>query len=87
MLVQKMELIVQCYSATETQEQERAVSRKREPSTATAGNKIMVLLTDWDGSSLIMNKLCDDGVEEDTALEVLGRGGLVYGGEQIGYGS
>ena len=28
----------------------------------------MVLLTDWDDSSLVIDKLCDDAVEEDTAV-------------------
>jgi len=61
-----MELIIPHYSAMETQERGRATSRKREPSTT--ANKIMVLLTDWDDSSLVIDKLCDDAVEEDTAV-------------------
>ena len=28
----------------------------------------MVLLTDWDDSSLVIDRLCDDAVEEDTAV-------------------
>jgi len=31
----------------------------------TAGNQIMVLLTDWDDSSLVIDKLCDEAGEED----------------------
>ena len=29
---------------------------------------MIVLLTDWDDSSLVIDKLCDDAVEEDTAV-------------------
>ena len=31
----------------------------------TAGNQMMVLLTDWDDSSLVIDKLCDEAGEED----------------------
>ena len=35
----------------------------------TAGNKISILLTDWDDSSLVIDKLCDEaGEDEDTAV-------------------
>jgi len=45
---------------------ERATSCKREP--ATAGSQVTVLLTDWGDSSLVIDRLCDEAVEEDTAV-------------------
>ena len=60
-----MDLITPRYSATEIQEQERVISCKR---VITAGNQIMALLTVLDDSSLVIDKLCDRIVEEDTAV-------------------
>ena len=54
---------------------------------STTGNKIMVLLTDWDDSSLVIDKLCDDAVKGDTAIRVLGMDELVWGRDLMDYGS
>jgi len=54
------------YSATAIQARERATSCKRE--CIVAANKIIVLLTDRDDSSLVIDKLCDEAVDEDTAI-------------------
>jgi len=64
--VGRMDLIIPPCFATEIQGQERATSCEREPSTA--GNQRMVFLTDWGDSSLVIDKLCDEAVEEDTAV-------------------
>jgi len=53
-------------SATEIQGRERATSCKREP--GTAGSQIMVFLTDWGDSSLVIDRLCDEAVERDIAI-------------------
>ena len=61
-----MGLIIPHYSATEIQVRERAISCKRE--WTTARNQIMALLTDRDDSSLVIDKLCDETAEGDTAV-------------------
>jgi len=54
------------YSATAIQEWERAISGEREP--IIAGNQRMVLLIGHGNSSLVIDKLCDEAGEEDTAV-------------------
>ena len=54
------------YSATAIQEWERATSCKRER--PAAGNQRIVLLIGCDNSSLVIDKLCDEAGEEDTAV-------------------
>jgi len=61
-----MKLTTPPYSATEIRARERATSCKREPSIS--GSQIIVLLTDSCNSSLVIDKLCDEAVEEDTAV-------------------
>jgi len=65
-VVGRMDLTIAPYFATGIQEQERATLCKREPSAA--GNPSLVFLTVWGDSSLVIDKLCDDAVEEDTAV-------------------
>jgi len=65
-VVGRMDPIIPPYFATEIQGRERAISCKREPSTS--GNQSMVFLTVWGDSSLVIDKLCDEAVEEDTAV-------------------
>jgi len=50
----------------EIQGRERVILCKREFSII--GSQIIVWLTDWDGSSLVIDKLCDEAVEQDTAV-------------------
>jgi len=57
--------IAPCF-ATEIQGRGRATSCKREP--ITAGSQIMVFLTDWGDSSQVIDKLCDEAVEDNTAV-------------------
>jgi len=66
MVVRRIDLISLPYSATAIQGRERATSCKR--ACIIAGNQIIVLLTDWDDSSLVIDKLCDEAMEEDTAV-------------------
>ena len=54
------------YSAMEIQEWERATSCKGE--CIVAGNQRMVLLIGCDNSSLVIDKLCDEAGEGDTAV-------------------
>ena len=54
------------YSATVIQEWERVAPCKRE--SLIHGNQRMVLLIRWDNSSLVIDKLCDEAVAEDTAV-------------------
>jgi len=64
--VGRMGLFIPPYSAMEIRGLERATSCKRVP--GTAGSQVKVLLTDWGDSSLVIDKLCDEAVEEDTAV-------------------
>jgi len=66
MAIGRMDLIMRPYSATAIQEWERAISCKRE--CLVPGNQRTVLLTGWDNSSLVIDKLCDEAAEEDTAV-------------------
>ena len=66
MEVGRMGVIMRPYSATAIQEWERAISCKREY--LIARNQRMVLLIGWDDSSLVIDKLCDEAAEEDTAV-------------------
>ena len=66
MVAEGMTPIIPPYSATVIQGRGKATSCKRER--IIAGNEMIVLLTDWGGSSLVIDKLCDDAVEEDTAV-------------------
>jgi len=61
-----MDLIITRYFATGIQGRERAILGKREPSSV--GNQGLVFLTVWGDSSLVIDKLCDEAVEEDTAV-------------------
>ena len=61
-----MDLIIAPYFATGIQGRGRALSCKREPSAA--GSRIRAFLTDWGDSSLVIDKLCDEAAEEDTAV-------------------
>ena len=61
-----MDLIIRPYSATGIQEWERAISRKR--SCIVAGNPGMLLLINCNGSSLVIDKLCDEAVEGDPTV-------------------
>jgi len=61
-----MNPITRPYSATEIQEWGRATSCKRE--FIIARNQRMVLLIDCDNSSLVIDKLCDEAGEGDTAV-------------------
>jgi len=54
------------YSVTAIQEWERAILCKREY--LIDGNQRMVLLIGWDGSSLVIDKLCDEAAGEDTGV-------------------
>jgi len=64
--VGRMGVIRRPYSATAIQEWERAISCKREY--LIIGNQRMVSLIGWDDSSLVIDKLCDEAAEEDTAV-------------------
>jgi len=61
-----MNPIMRPYSATATQEWERAISGEGER--ITVGNQRMVLLIGCDNSSLVIDKLCDEAGEGDTAV-------------------
>ena len=61
-----MDLLIRPYSATATREWERAISCKRE--CILAGNQRMVLMIGCENSSLVIDKLCDEAAEEDTAV-------------------
>ena len=54
------------YSAMEIQEWERAISCKGER--IISGNERIVLLTGWINSSLVIDKLCNEAEEGDTAV-------------------
>ena len=54
------------YSVTAILEWERAISCRRE--CIIAGNQGIVLLIGFDNRSLVIDKLCDEAVEEDTAV-------------------
>jgi len=66
MVVGGMKLIIPSYSAMATQALERAISGKRD--TSTAGSEIRVLLTDWGDSSLVIDRLCQEAIEGDTTV-------------------
>ena len=61
-----MKPIITHYSATEAEAWGRAISRKRNP--IIAGDWKTVLLTSLADSSLVIDKLCDEAVEEETAV-------------------
>ena len=61
-----MDLIIRPYSATGIQEWERAILCKR--ACIITGIRRMVLLIGYDDSSLVIDKLCDEAAEEDTAV-------------------
>ena len=65
MAVGRTNLIMGPYSATAIREQERAISCKRE---YYSRNRRMVLLIGFYDSSLVIDKLCDETVEEDTVV-------------------
>ena len=67
MAVRRMDLIIELYSATAIQEWERAVSCKWECNYC-KGSKNTMWLIDCDYSSLVVDKLCDEAVKEDTAV-------------------
>jgi len=60
-----MDLIIPRYFATGIQGRERATLCKR--NTITAGSRT-IFLTDWCDSSLVIDRLCDEAAEEDTAV-------------------
>ena len=62
----RMNSIARPYSATAIQERERATSCKR--GCIITENQRMVLLICGDNSSLVIDKLCDEAGEEDTAV-------------------
>ena len=62
----KMNPIMRLYSVTAILEWERAISCKRE--CIIAGNQGIVLLIGCYDSSLVIDKLCDEAEEEDTAV-------------------
>ena len=61
-----MHLIIRPYFATEIQEWERATSRER--AYIVVANPGILLLTGCDGSSLVIDKLCDEAVEGDPTV-------------------
>jgi len=61
-----MKLIIPPYSATEIRARGRVILCKKEP--GTAGSQIMELLMDCGDSSLVIDKLCDEAVEEGTSV-------------------
>ena len=62
----RMNLIMRPYSVMAIQEWERATSCKRE--SVIAENRRIVLLIGCDNSSLVIDKLCDEAGEKDTAV-------------------
>ena len=63
MVVERMNLILKPYFVTATQEWGRAISCKR--ASIMAGNQRILLLIDFNNSSLVIDKLCDEAVEGD----------------------
>ena len=63
MVVGRMGLLILPYFATEIQEWERAISRKR--ARIVAENRGVLLLMSYNDSSLVIDKLCDEAVEGD----------------------
>jgi len=61
-----MDLITRLYFAMEIQERERAISRKQE-CTSPRIRRILLLIC-CDGSSLVIDKLCDEAVKGDPAV-------------------
>jgi len=61
-----MDLITRLYFAMEIQERERAISRKQE-CTSSRIRRILLLIC-CDGSSLVIDKLCDEAVKGDPAV-------------------
>jgi len=61
-----IEIVIAPYFATGIRAREKAISCKREP--ITAQSRIMIFLTVWGDSSLVIDKLCDEAVEDDTAV-------------------
>ena len=66
MAVEGMDLIIQPYSAMAIREWERATSRKREVESLQKSGA--VLLIGCDNRSLVIDKLCDEAAEGDTAV-------------------
>ena len=66
MAVGRIHLIVQPYFATEIQEWERAISRKR--ACIVAENQGILLLICYNDSSLVIDKLCDETAEGDPTV-------------------
>jgi len=61
-----MDLITRLYFAMEIQERERAISRKQECTIARI--RRILLLICCNGSSLVIDKLCDEAVKGDPAV-------------------
>ena len=66
MRARRMNVIMRPYSAMAIQEWARAISRKRE--CIITGNQGMVLLIGCNDSSLVIDKLCDDAGNGDSAV-------------------
>ena len=65
-MVERMDLILKPYFVTATQEWGRAISCKR--ASIMTGNQRILLLIDFNNSSLVIDKLCDEAVEGDTLV-------------------
>ena len=61
-----MDVVIAPYFATGIRARERVISCKRD--LITAWGQVVVFLTVWGDSSLVIDKLCDEAVEDDTAV-------------------